>query len=415
MIAVIGALDTKAEEFEFLIRKISSLGHEVVVIDFGPFSTAGPDVRAMGARYIGPDEVAQAAGVHLDDLVRRGDRGNTLAAMSIGVGDLLARLGDELDGVIGAGGSGATAVVTKAMRRVNFQCALVIVSTLASVDIGRYIEGLACTVINPVVDVSGLNSITRSVLESAAVAVSAMAGRTASVASVAQDRTAISMFGVTTPGVDRARAMLEAAGLEVFVFHANNRGGSSLEMLVEDGIVTSVLDITTTEMADAVVGGCLPAAEHRFRTAGRLKLPQVVSLGALDVVNFGAEDSIPAHFRGRRLLRHTPEVTLMRTSPSECQRIGEELMDRLNESTGPVTVVLPHGGLSTLSVVGGPFHDPKADQALFEAIESTARPSIELVHVDGSINDPEVADLMARSLLEHIHDQPTMKRNEDSE
>ena len=422
MIAVVGALDTKADEFTFLIREISSLGHEQVIIDFGPFSTAGPDVRALGARYIGPDEVADAADTRLTDLVERHDRSETLGAMSVGVGNLLVLLADQLDGVVGAGGSGATSVVTKAMRRVNFKCPLVIVSTLASVDIGRYIDGLACAVINPVVDVSGLNSITRSVLASAAASVCAMTGRTGAVLSAGQSRSAISMFGITTPGVDRARATLEKAGLEVFTFHANDKGGISLEMLIGDGVVTSVLDMTTTEMADAVVGGCLPAAGHRFTTAGRLGLPQVVSLGALDAVNFGSVESIPVQFRGRRLLQHTPDVTLMRTTPAECHLIGGELMRRLNESSGPVTLVLPHGGLSTLSVAGGPFHDPEADEALIEAVVAAANPSVELIHVHGSVNDPAVAELMANSLLNHIHaqhqnkihDQHTHKKCEES-
>lgn len=414
MIAVIGALDTKADEFAFLTREISSLGHKSVVIDFGPFSTAEADVRRPGVAYIGPGQVADAAGIRLEELASRHDRSATLAVMSAGVGHLLGEMTDRLDGVIGAGGSGATSVVTKAMRSVNFRCPLVIVSTLASVDIGRYIDGLACTVINPVVDVSGLNSITRSVLSSAAAAVCGMADRHVPIAADSGPRVAVSMFGITTAGVDRARALLEQAGLEVLVFHANDKGGNSLEMLAEDGVVTAVLDLTTTEMADAVVGGCLPASPRRFTTAGRLGLPQVVSLGALDTVNFGSADSVPDRFAGRLLLEHTPEVTLMRTTADECRVIGSELMSRLSRSIGPVTVVLPHGGLSSLSVPGGPFHDPAADEALIAAIESTAGPSIELVHVDGSVNDPEVAELMARRLLFDLSNTHTYAKDEET-
>lgn len=414
MIAVIGALDTKADEFVFLTREISSLGHESVVIDFGPFSTAETDVRRPGVAYIGPEQVADAAGIRLEELVLRRDRSATLAAMSAGVGHLLGEMTDRLDGVIGAGGSGATSVVTKAMRSVNFRCPLVIVSTLASVDIGRYIDGLACTVINPVVDVSGLNSITRSALSSAAAAVCGMAVRHVSITANSRPRVGVSMFGITTAGVDRARAVLERAGLEVLVFHANDKGGNSLEMLVGDGVVTSVLDLTTTEMADAVVGGCLPASPRRFTTAGRLGRPQVVSLGALDTVNFGSIDTVPERFSGRSLLQHTPEVTLMRTTADECRVIGSELMLRLGRAIGPVTVVLPHGGLSSLSVPGGPFHDPAADEALIAAIESTAGPSIELVHVDGSVNDPEVAELMAHRLLSDLSNTHTYAKDEET-
>lgn len=415
MIAVIGALDTKADEYQFLVREVLGRGHEVVVIDFGPFSKAEAQARTWGVRYVGPAEVAAAAGVQLDALVGGGDRSLALEAMAIGVGEVLVDLGNQLDGVLGAGGSGTTVVVTRAMRRVNFRCPLVIVSTLASVDIGRYIEGLACTVINPVVDLSGLNSMTRPVLESAASAVSAMAGQVVDFGVGKRERVGISMFGITTPGVDHARRVLEEAGLEVFVFHANNRGGSSLEMLVSEGVITAVLDMTTTEMADAVVGGCLPAASHRFRTCGTLGLPQVVSLGALDVVNFESMDSVPAEFRSRRLLAHTPEVTLMRTTTGECALIGEELMRRINESTGEVTVFLPRGGLSTLSGPRGPFTDPEADEALIESIVAAASPSVRLVHVDGSINDPQVAEAMATCLLQQLDRTSTKTKLEENE
>lgn len=414
MIAVIGALDTKIDEFVFLTREISSRGRKSVVIDFGPFSTAEPDVRRLGVAYIGPEQVADAAGVRLKELASRHDRSETLAVMSAGVGHLLGEMVDHLDGVIGAGGSGATSVVTKAMRSVNFRCPLVIVSTLASVDIGRYIDGLACTVVNPVVDVSGLNSITRSVLSAAAAAVCGMADGSSQINFEGAPRIAVSMFGITTAGVDTARDLLEHAGFEVLVFHANDKGGNSLEMLVGDRVVTAVLDLTTTEMADAVVGGYLPATSRRFTTAGLLGLPQVVSLGALDTVNFGSIDTIPDRFAGRRFLQHTPEVTLMRTTADECRLIGAELMKRLNTSTGPVTVVLPHGGLSALSVPGAPFHDPEADDALIAAIESAAGPSVELLHVAGSVNDPEVAELMARRLISHITNTHTNVHDEET-
>lgn len=414
MIAVIGALDTKADEFAFLTREISSLGHESVVIDFGPFSKAAPDVCGPRVTYVGPREVADAAGVRLEDLVSRHDRHETLTTMSVGVGHLLSQMTGRLDGVIGAGGSGATSVVAKAMRSVNFRCPLVIVSTLASVDIGRYIDGLACTVINPVVDVSGLNGITRSVLAWGAAAVCGMADRHVSIMADPGLRVAVSMFGITTTGVDHVRARLERAGVEVLVFHANDKGGNSLEMLVGDGVVSGVVDLTTTEMADAVVGGCLPASPQRFTTAGRLGLPQVVSLGALDTVNFGSIDTIPERFSGRLLVQHTPEVTLMRTTADECRLIGWELMSRLNRAEAPVTVVLPHGGLSSLSVPGAPFHDPAADEALISAIESAAGPSIELIHADGAVNDPEVAELMARSLLAHVLDSHTNAHDKET-
>jgi len=414
MIAVIGALDTKADEYQFLVQEVLARGHEVAVIDFGPFSKADAQVSSPGVRYVGPAEVAAAAGVQLDALRSGGNRSLALEAMAVGVGKVLLDLGDQLDGVIGAGGSGTTVVVTRAMRTVNFRCPLVIVSTVASVDIGRYIEGLACTVMNPVVDVSGLNSITRPLLESAASAVCAMAGHVVDLTVGRQERVGISMFGITTPGVDHARRVLEGAGLEVFVFHANNRGGSSLEMLVREGVITAVLDMTTTEMADAVVGGCLPAAAHRFRTCGSLGLPQVVSLGALDVVNFESMDTVPVDFQDRRLLAHTPEVTLMRTTESECSLIGEELMRRLNESTSEVTVFLPHGGLSTLSVPQGPFYDPEADQALIESVVAAASPAVRLVHMDGSINDPQVAEGMATCLLQQLERTSTNTKLEEN-
>ncbi|MDT7708660.1 MAG: hypothetical protein QOG20_4267 [Pseudonocardiales bacterium] len=408
-VALLGTLDTKREEYLFLLALVQRHRCEAVVLDAGLYSNAEDDVRGAGARYVGPDALAEAGGSSRSALRDGADRGEALRVMAAGAGVVLADLvrDGSVDGVLAAGGSGATSLATAVFRKLPFGLPKVLVSTLAAVDIGRYVNGLDCAVINPVADVAGVNRLTGPVLTNAAAAACGMA-RThrADPYPVASGAPLVcaTMFGVTTPCVSAARAVLRDAGCEVVVFHANGSGGRAMEQLIASDMFVAALDVTTTELADEIVGGDLPAGPDRFTVAGRHGIPQVVSLGALDVVNFGRFDDVPSRFRHRTLVRHNADVTLMRTDAEEAGRIGAELGRRLSTATAPVAVAVPSDGFSSLSVPRGPFHDPEADaelvSALTAALASAQAKNVEVIELDGSINDEPVARAMAEKLLE---------------
>jgi uncharacterized protein (UPF0261 family) len=274
------------------------------------------------------------------------------------------------------------------------------VSTVASGDVSAYVQGADITMSYPVVDVVGDNRVVERVLRNAAAAVVGMA-RAAMVPVPTSSRAVVAatMFGVTTPCVTAARERLEAAAHEVLTFHATGVGGDSMERLVDDGLIDAVLDVTTTELADELVGGIHPAGPERLRTAGRRGIPQVISVGALDMVNFGPPETVPARLAGRLTVRHNPMVTLVRTSPEECAELGTRLAERARAATGPVSIHLPLRGVSALSVAGGPFHDPQADAALFDAVRAGCAGEIELVELDCDINDLAFARGLADALM----------------
>ena len=396
-VVLLGTLDTKAAEYAFLRDRLHEEGCATLLVD------AGVNGSSM-AVAVTADQVAAAAGEDRGRLAAAHDRGPAMAAMTRGAVAVVRRLHDtgRLDALVGLGGSGGSSLVGAAARALPLGVPKVLVSTLASGDLAPYVGTTDLVVIPAIADVAGINHVTERAFGTAATVVAAMARAAGSFASRLPDRpvVAATMFGVTTPGVTAARRELEGRGYEVIVFHATGAGGRAMEALVRDGVVTGVLDITTTELADELVGGVFSAGPDRLTAAGELGLPQVVSLGALDIVNFGPLDTVPARFRERTVYRHTAEVTLMRTTPVECAELGRVLARKVNAARGPVAVFVPTAGLSSIGVPGGPFRDAVADAALVRELRAALRPDIEVVQVDSDVNDPAFARAMAVRLDE---------------
>lgn len=396
-VALIGALDTKGSEFKFLKEQIQARGHHTLVIDVGileepPFV---PDVSRT--------EVARAAGEDLELLVAARDRGRAVAAMTRGAAKLVPELfaSGRFQAIIGMGGSAGTAIATAAMRALPLGIPKVMLSTVAAGDVKAFLGVKDIVMMPTVVDVSGLNRISRQII---ALGAGALCGMAETTIPQSEDKPllAASMFGNTTPLVEGARALLEAQGYEVLVFHATGTGGQTMESLIEAGYVSGVLDATTTEWADELVGGVFSAGPDRLEAAARRGIPAVVVPGCLDMVNFGAPDTVPQKFKDRLFYPHNPHVTLMRTTVEENCRLGEILASKLNLSVGAAAVYLPLRGISMIDAPGGPFHSPEADQALFKAIRTNLRPDIPVYEVDANINDPEFVQAVAQGLLEML-------------
>ncbi len=396
-IAILGTMDTKGEEHAFVANLIRQRGHQVLVIDTGTLDAPKlkPDITRL--------EVAAAAGVDFAALIARKDRGEAVAAMSQGAPAMLARLARErrIDGVISLGGGGGTAIGTAAMRALPIGFPKLMVSTLASGNTAQYVGVKDIVMFPAVVDVAGINRISRQIFTRAA---GAICGMVESVPTPGDDKPLIvaSMFGNTTDCVQAAKRILEAAGFEVLVFHATGTGGRAMESLIESGMVAGVLDITTTEWADELVGGILGAGLTRCEAAARHGVPAIITPGCLDMVNFGAPATVPAQFVGRTFYQHNPQVTLMRTNAEECAELGRILAEKINLSTAPVTVFLPLKGISVISAPGQKFHDPVADRVLFTALKSFLRQDIPVVEMDCAINAPEFARACAERLLAQI-------------
>jgi len=396
--------DTKAAELLFLAAAIRRAGGRVVTVDVGT-QAASP------VPFDVPRERVLAAGAAADTTSL--DRGAAVEAMSVALGAFLEReyAAGGVAGVVGIGGSGGTALLAAAFRRLPLGVPKLIVSTVASGQTAQYVDVSDLVLMPSVVDVAGLNAVSRRILSNAAAAVAGMA---AGAAAAADPRPAVgmTMFGVTTPCVTAVRRALEAEGNECLVFHATGTGGRALESLVRDGILTRVLDLTTTEVADEVVGGVFRAGPDRFRSIAAAGIPCVASVGALDMVNFGPIDTVPERFRGRRLHVHNPQVTLMRTTPEECGRCARFMAERLAAAVGPLEILLPSGGISALAVPGGPFHDPAADEALFGELERLLpdTPLRRIRRVAAAINDPafaaEVLAAFARVCSAHRSRRP---------
>ncbi|HMJ64306.1 MAG TPA: Tm-1-like ATP-binding domain-containing protein [Candidatus Binatia bacterium] len=396
-IAVLGTMDTKGEEHAFVADQIRQRGHRVLIIDTGTLEEARlkPDISR--------DEVAAAAGVDLAKVVAKRDRGEAVDAMSRGAPALLSKLVQEkrVDGVISLGGGGGTAIGTAAMRALPIGFPKVMVTTLASGNTSQYV-GVKDVVLFPsIVDVAGLNRISRQILTRAA---GAICGMVEAKPPATEDKPIIvaSQFGNTTECVTCARQLLEKQGYEVLVFHATGVGGRTMESLIESGMVAGVLDITTTEWADELVGGYLAAGPTRLEAAAKHGVPAIVTPGCLDMVNFYAPDSVPVKFKGRTFYQHNPQVTLMRTTPDECTQLGKIIAQKLNASTGPVTVLIPQKAISVISASGQKFHDPVADKALFDGIKSNLRKDMEVIEMDCAINDAVFAEACANALLKNI-------------
>jgi uncharacterized protein (UPF0261 family) len=400
-VVLVGTLDTKGLEYAFLRDRLHEAGVEVMLVDAG----------VLGEPLVAPDvtraEVARAGGADHAELVRAGDRGAAVDAMGRGAAAVLARLHAEgrVNGVAAVGGSGNSSIAAQAMRDLPVGVPKLIVSTVASGDTRPYVGAVDVTMMYSVVDISGINQISAQILTNAAGAIAGMA--TAAVPEATGDRPLVgaTMFGVTTPCVTRARERLEELGYEVLVFHATGTGGQSFEALASGGYLVGVLDATTTELADDLVGGVLSAGPDRLEAVGRTGLPQVVSLGALDMVNFGPRDTVPAQFEGRNLYVHNPTITLMRTTPEEMAELGRRIARKLNGADGPTVLFVPLKGVSAIDVEGQPFHDAEADAALFAALrEGIDASKVEVHEVDADVNDPAFATAMADRLHELIED-----------
>jgi uncharacterized protein (UPF0261 family)/ABC-type branched-subunit amino acid transport system ATPase component len=383
---VAGTFDTKGRELFFVRQRLEKLGVRVVTVDL---STSGKPSAAS----VHPREVARhhPGG---EGAVFTNDRGSAVTAMAVAFERFLLSRRD-VGGVLGAGGSGGTALVTPGMRAMPIGLPKVMVSTMASGDTRAYVGPSDICMMYSVTDVSGINRISEKVLSNAAHALAGMMAHTATGESQTKPALGLTMFGVTTPCVQAVTRKL-AEGYDCLVFHATGVGGQSMEKLADSGLLAGVLDISTTEVADEIVGGTLSAGPDRMDVFARHALPYVGSCGALDMVNFGAWDTVPERFRGRNLYRHNPVVTLMRTTPQECQAIGEFIAKKLNAMRGPVRFLIPEGGVSAIDQPGQPFHSPEADRALFSAIEAGFRagPDRKLMRLPLHVNDEAFADAL---------------------
>jgi uncharacterized protein (UPF0261 family) len=397
-IAILGTMDTKGEEHGYVADIIRQRGHKTLIIDVGALEP--PKLKPDISR----EEIAAAAGVDLAAIVARKDRGEAIKVMGQGAPIVLTRLLHEgkIQGVISLGGGGGTSISTSAMRALPIGFPKLMVSTLASGNTAQYVGVKDIAMYPSIVDVAGLNRISREILARAAGAICGMVETKIPEARDEKPIIVASMFGNTTACVQHAKKILEAEGFEVLVFHATGVGGRTMESLIEAGMVDGVLDITTTEWADELVGGFLGAGPHRLEAAARTGTPAVVTPGCLDMVNFYAPDSVPEKFKGRRFYQHNPQVTLMRTNREESLELGKILAQKLNASQGPVSVLLPRKAISVISAPGQSFHDPEADCALFDTLKHNLRSDIPVVEMDTEINDPAFAEKCARTLIAHI-------------
>ena len=398
-VVLLGTLDTKGVEYAFLREKIEEADCDVILMNAGVLGD--PDYEVDYSRA----EVARAAGADVADLEREQDRGTGVTTMAKGAAAIVARLHAEgrLHGVIGAGGSGGSSIISHAMRALPVGLPKVLVSTMGSGDVRPYMGAADIALMYSVVDIAGINSVSSQILGNAAAAIAAMARAYESFVPTADEKPLVgaSMWGTTTPCVDQARKWLESAGYEVLVFHATGAGGRSMEALMRSGHITASLDITTTELMDEVAGGTMTAGPDRLEVAGEMGLPQVVSLGGVDQIAFAPPDSIPAEYLDRNLYSHNPTVTTVRTNVEENARFGWLLAEKLNRATGPLTVFIPLRGTSQYSAPGNVFNDPEADRALFESLRTNLDASIEVIEIDTDINDPEFGLAMAEKLDEH--------------
>lgn len=395
-IVLLGTLDTKGVEYDYLRTRLANEGVDVVLVDTGVLgeALANPDITRA--------EVAEAAGTDIGALADAGDRGAAVEAMARGAAEIVKDLRGRgrLDAVLALGGSGGTAIAAQAMRELPVGVPKLVVSTMASGDTRPYVGAVDVTLMYSVVDIAGLNPISERILANAAAAAAGMAKSEPPARAADKPLIGATMFGVTTPCVTEARKRLEELGYEVLVFHATGTGGQSMEALMRSGFITGSLDITTTELADELVGGVLSAGPHRLEAAGELGIPQVVSLGALDMVNFGPFESVPPAFRDRLLYKHNPTITLMRTTPEECAELGRLIAGKLNGADGPLTLFFPLRGVSLIATEGQVFHDPEADDALFGALREHLDADVEVSELDTDINDPDFARAMADRLDE---------------
>lgn len=394
-VVIVGALDTKGVDFAFVKQLIEQHQLDTLVVDFG----------VLGEPAFPPaitrSQVAAAGRADLGALQAGDRKDQAMQAMADGLAVIVKQLFEQgqLDGILGMGGTGGTSIAAAAMRTLPVGVPKLIVSTIGGGDVSAYAGSRDITFMPSIVDVAGINRISRAIYANAAGAIAGMVQMRSAGDGGDKALVAASMFGNTTAAVERAKALLEQSGYEVLVFHATGAGGRTMESLIADGFIAASLDITTTELADYVCGGVFSAGPERCLAAARAGIPTVLVPGCVDMANFGAIETVPEHYRDRNLYQWNPNVTLLRTGVEENRRIGELLAGAANRSGGPVAVLLPLGGVSMLDSPGGRFWDPEADRACYDAIKSTLRPDIRVVELDYNINDARFADAAADVLL----------------
>ena len=396
-ILILGCFDTKGDVFSYLRECIMALGETVITVNTGVFGTT----QAFHVDFEA-DAVAAAAGGDITALRRDRDRGKAIDVMGRGASSVVSQLYTEgkVKAVIGMGGGGGTYIALSAMQGIPFGVPKVCLTTLATKDLSRQIGDKDIMLIPSVVDVAGMNHILRQLVAQAAAAVCAMANVETAGNDAKRHSIAISMFGNTTPCVDKCTELLTKAGFEVLSFHATGVGGKAMESLIREGCFDAVLDVTTTELADDLCGGICSAGPERLTAAADMGIPQVVVPGCIDMVNFAHPDTIPHTFAGRHLYSWAPDVTLMRTDERENTILGERLARKVSRSPVPAAVVIPLRGISQIAAEGGIFHNPAADEALFAAIRVNVSGKVSVKDADMHINDPAFAHLLVETLLD---------------
>jgi uncharacterized protein (UPF0261 family) len=397
-VVIVGAFDTKGEEFALVKELIEKQNVETLTVDFG----------VLGSPYFQPDihrsEVAQAGGGSLTEFASGEHKDKAMQVMSAGLAVIVRRLYDEgkLHGMIGMGGTGGTSIATNAMRTLPVGVPKLMVSTVGGGDVSAFTGTKDITFMPSIVDVAGFNSISLTIYANAAGAIAGMVKVDTPPAGEEKPLIAASMFGNTTKSVDRARKLIEEKGYEVLVFHSTGTGGRTMESLIADGYITGSLDITTTELADEVCGGVFSAGPERGMAAAQAGIPAVIVPGCVDMANFGGIQTVPEQYRSRNLYQWNPNVTLLRTNAEENRIIGEMIARAANEAKGPAAILLPMKGVSMLDSPGGEFWDPEADQACYDAIKQNVRADVPVIELDYNINDPEFSDAVANKLLEML-------------
>ncbi|MEI7638893.1 MAG: Tm-1-like ATP-binding domain-containing protein [Syntrophus sp. (in: bacteria)] len=398
-VVIVATLDTKGKEFAFVKELIEKEGLNTLVVDFGVMGKPefAPDITSDEVvRHGGGDLAALSTGEHKDEAMK---------VMAAGLKAVVSKLYAEgkLDGIIGMGGSGGTSIATGAMRVLPVGVPKVMVSTVGGGDVSAYAGTKDITFIPSIVDVAGINSISRVIYTNGAGAISGMVKMDKPKSATEKPLVAASMFGNTTACVDRARGIVEGAGYEVLVFHATGIGGKTMEGLISDGYIVASMDITTTELADEVCGGVFNAGPERCLAASRKGIPAILVPGCVDMANFGGVETMSEKFKGRNIYQWKPNVTLLRTNVEENTKMGEMLAAAANASSAPVTIILPLKGVSMLDSQGGQFWDPEADKACYDAIKKNVKAGIQVIEADYNINDPEFADLCANTLLKMLN------------
>lgn len=396
-VVVLGCFDTKGEDFGYLYSNLKEKEVEIITLNTGIFESP----TEFKIDY-DSTQVATAAGSDISELRKSADRGKSLEAMGNGAAKIVADLcsQNKVDGIIGMGGGGGTYMAISAMQVVPFGIPKLCLSTLATKDLSEAIGGKDIVLMPSVVDVNGLNSISKTLIRQAAGAICGMIDATLSEQKENSGTIAISVFGNTTLCVDRCTELLKAKNYDVLSFHAVGTGGKTMESLILDEYFDAVLDITTTELADDLCGGICSAGPNRLEAAAKMGIPQVVVPGCLDMVNFGALDTVPEKYRERHLFSWAPDVTLMRTNAAENEILGKTLAEKVNRSSARVKVLLPLGGISKISAKGGEFYEPEIDALLFKNIKENLKNSIPVEEVRANINTIDFAEQAVKSLLE---------------